>query len=97
LEAAEMTVRLLIAFAMFVLGSLQAWDSDVYQAGLWVVLLVSVAIALPAEVLLLPVRPGYYIGAILLSLALLVIARLVSSIQLPGLFLILVPSVMGLL
>jgi hypothetical protein len=92
-----MVSRALFAFAMFVLGSMQAWDSDAYQAGLWVVLLVNVAITLPAESLLLPVKPVVFIGAIFASLVLLVIARLIAPIQLPGLFLILAPSAMGLI
>ena len=92
-----MMVRALIACGMFVLGSLQAWDSDAYQAGLWVVLLVSVAFTLPAEAVLLPVKPPVFIGSIFSSLVFLVIARLIAPIQLPGLFLILAPSAMGLI
>ena len=42
-----------MAFLMFVLGSLQAWDSNVHGAGLLIVLLVSLAIPLPGLFLIL--------------------------------------------
>jgi hypothetical protein len=46
-------IRALIALAILVLGNLQAWDSDVPSAGLWIVLLVSLATALPAVALVI--------------------------------------------
>lgn len=90
-------LRATLAILAFVLGSLQAWDSDVQTAGLLIVVLVSLAIALPPVALLLPVKQQYFVGAFVLSLILLLLARLISPIPLPGLFLILVPAAMGLI
>ena len=86
-----------LAFLIFVLGSLQAWDSDVPEAGLLIVLLVSLAIPLTPIALLMPVKQQCIVGALAVSLILLVLARLISPIPLPGLFIILVPAAMGLI
>lgn len=86
-----------LALIIFVLGSLQAWDSDVPAAGLLIVLLVSLAIALPPVALLVPLKQSYFLGAFTASFILLLLARLISPIPLPGLFIVLVPAVMGLI
>jgi hypothetical protein len=86
-----------LAFLIFVLGSLQAWDSNVPEAGLWIVLLVSLAIPLAPIALLIPVQQSYMVGAIVLSFLILLAARMISPIPLPGLFIILVPAAMGLI
>jgi hypothetical protein len=82
-------IRALLALAFVILGSLQAWDSDAYNAGLLVVFLVSVAIALPAVAIQAPLSPAFLLGSILASLLLLIVARLVSPLPLSGLFLVL--------
>jgi len=82
---------------IFVIGNLQAWDSGVPKAGLLIVLLVSLAIALPPVALLVPLRRPHFLGAFALSFILLVVARLISPIPLPGLFLVLIPAMMGLI
>jgi hypothetical protein len=51
------------------------------QAGLLIVLPVSLAIALPPVALLLPIKQQYLVGAFGLSLILLVLARLISPIS----------------
>ena len=79
------------------LGNLQAWDSNVHEAGLSIVLLVSLAMALPPVALLVSIPQQYMIGAFAFSLVVLVAARLLSPIPLPGLFLILIPAAMGLI
>lgn len=89
--------RAILAVTIFVLGSLQAWDSDVPAAGLLIVFLVSLAIALPPVALLVPLEQRYFLGAFALSFILLILARLISPIPLPGLFIVLVPAVMGLI
>ena len=91
------TLRAVMAFLIFVMGNLQAWDSDVHEAGLLIVLLVSLAIPLPSIALLIPFEQRYMVGTLVLSLTLLVFARLISPIPLPGLFIILVPAAMGLI
>ena len=91
------TLRAMFAILIFVLGNLQAWDSGVPSAGLLIVLLVSLAIALPPVALLLPLTQNYFLGTFALSFILLIIARLISPIPLPGLFIVLVPAVMGLI
>jgi hypothetical protein len=58
---------------------------------------VSIGIALPAVALLVSSRQGFFLSAIAVSLILLALARLIAPIPLPGLFLILVPTVMGLI
>lgn len=93
----SIALRAGLALLIFVMGNLQAWDSDVPAAGLLIVFLVSLAVALPAVALLLPVAPPFLLGAIVISLILLTIARLISPIPLPGLFIVLVPAVMGLI
>ena len=95
--ARNTTLRAVIAFLIFVLGNLQAWDSNVHEADLLIVLLVSLAIPLAPIALLIPLEQKYMVGALVVSLILLVLARLLSPIPLPGLFLILVPSAMGLI
>jgi len=90
-------LRAALAILIFVLGSLQAWDSGVPQAGLLIVLLVSLAISLPPVALLLPLKQSYFIGAFAFSFLLLVLARVISPISLPGLFIILVPAAMGMI
>jgi hypothetical protein len=86
-----------LAYLIFVLGSLQAWDSNAPDAGLLILLLVSLAIPLTPIALLIPIQQQYVVGALVLSLILLTVARLLSPIPLPGLFIILVPAVMGLI
>jgi len=94
----KMTVtRACLAIIIFVMGNLQAWDSDVPEAGLLIVFLVSLAIALPAVALLVPLEQTYFLGAFALSFILVIVARLISPIPLPGLFIVLVPAVMGLI
>lgn len=90
-------IRLGYALLMIVLGNLQAWDSDVHSGGLWVVLLVSLAIGLPAVAVLVPLQQIALISAIGISFILLVIARRISPVPLPELFLILIPGAMGLI
>ena len=90
-------IRAGLAIIIFVMGSLQAWDSDVPAAGLLIVFLVSLAIALPLVALLVPLKQSSFLGAFGLSLILLILARLISPIPLPGLLIVLVPAVMGLI
>ena len=47
--------------------------------------------------LLIPIQQQYLVGALALAFILLILARLISPIPLPGLFIILVPAVMGLI
>ena len=86
-----------LAVIIFVMGSLQAWDSDVPAAGLLIVFLVSLAIALPPVALLVPLKQSHFLAAFAISFILLIVARLISPIPLPGLFIVLVPAVMGLI
>ena len=86
-----------LAVIIFVMGSLQAWDSDVPAAGLLIVFLVSLAIALPPVALLVPLKQSHFLAAFAISFILLIAARLISPIPLPGLFIVLVPAVMGLI
>jgi uncharacterized membrane protein YhaH (DUF805 family) len=86
-----------IAITIFVMGSLQAWDSDVPDAGLLIVFLVSLAIALPPVALLVPLKQVHFLGAFALSFILLIVARIISPIPLPGLFIVLIPAAMGLI
>ena len=85
------------AIIIFLIGNLQAWDSDVPKAGPLIVLLTSLAIALPPVALLVPLSQLHFLGAFALSFSLLVMARLISPISLPSLFLVLIPAVMGLI
>lgn len=82
------TLQAILAFLIFVPGSLQAWDSNVPAAGLLIVLLVSLAI---------PATQQYMVGALVLAFILLLLARLLSPIPSPELFTILVPAAMGLI
>ena len=93
----SLTLRAALAFLIFVLGSLQAWDSNVSQAGLLVVLLVSLAIPLTPISPLLPVKQPYIVAALALAFILLLLAQLIAPIPLPGLFLVLVPAATGLI
>lgn len=93
----SIALRAGLAILIFVLGSLQAWDSNVPAAGLLIVFLVSLAIALPPVALLVPLKQSYFIGAIALSFILVLLARVISPIPLPGLFIALVPAMMGLI
>jgi hypothetical protein len=86
-----------LAYLIIVLGNLQAWDSNVHQSGLLILLLVSLALPLMPIALLIPIKQQDRIGALVLAFSLLILARLISPIPLPGLFLILVPAVMGLI
>jgi hypothetical protein len=84
-----------LALAIFIIGSLQAWDSHVGElrgvVGLFIVLLVSIAIAVPAVTLLTSRKQTHAVAAFVLSFVLLVVARLVSPLPLPELLLILLP------
>jgi hypothetical protein len=91
------TLRSGIAALMVVLGGLQAWDSNALSSGLPIILMVGTAIILPAILFLMPSWMTYFIGSIILSLVLLVIARIISPIPLPGLFLVLLPAGTGLI
>jgi hypothetical protein len=90
-------LRASFAILIFVIGNLQAWDAGVPKAGLFIVLAVSLAIALPPVALLVPWRRPHFLGAFSLSFILLVAARLISPTPLPGLFLVLIPAMMGLI
>ena len=90
-----MNKKTIVAALMILMGGLQAWDSNVLEAGVPIILMVSVAIVIPAILFLLLPKPPYLIGSILLSLALLVAARIISPISLSGLFLVLLPAAMG--
>lgn len=90
-------LRAALAFLIFVLGNLQAWDSKVHEAGLLIVLLVSLAIPLLPIALLLSLEQKYMVGSVVLAFILLLSARLISPVPLPGLFIVLVPAVMGLI
>jgi hypothetical protein len=90
-------LRASFALVIFVIGNLQAWDSDVPKAGPLIVLLVSLAVALPPVALLVPLRRPHFLGALALSFILLTAARLISPISLPGLHLVLIPAVLGLI
>lgn len=91
------TYRTGIAVLMVMLGGLQAWDSNVLSAGWQIILLVSIAILIPAILFLMPSKTTYFVGSILLSFAVLGLARFISPIPLPGLFIVLLPVAMGLL
>ena len=93
----SIVLRAALAVISFVMGNLQAWDSGVPAAGLWIVFLVSLAIAMPPVALLIPLKPSTLLGAFALSLGLLVIARLASPTPLPELFLVLLPAGMALI
>jgi len=95
--AKSVALRAVMAILIFVLGTLQACDSNVHEAGLLIVLLVSLAIALPPVALLIPIKQQYFVGAFAVSLLLLIFARFLSPIALPGLFVTLVPASMGLI
>ena len=86
-----------LAVLMFVMSSLQAWDSDVQAAGLLIVFLVSLAIALPPVALLVPLEQNYFLAAFVLSVILLIVARFIAPIPLPGLFIVFVPAGMALI
>jgi uncharacterized membrane protein YhaH (DUF805 family) len=85
------------ALIIFVMGSLQAWDSGVPDAGLLIVFLVSLAIALPPVALLVPLKQAHFLGVFALSFILLIVARVISPIPLPGLFLVLIPAMAALI
>ena len=89
--------RAALAVIIFVMGNLQAWDADVPTAGLLVVFIVSLAIALPPVALLVPLEQPHFLAAFALSFILLIIARLISPILLPGLFIVLISAVMALI
>ena len=91
------TLQAVFSLMIIILGNLQAWDSNAFSAGMWIVLLVSIAIALPAVALLIPLKQIYLLSAFAISFILLVAARLTSPIPLPGLFIILVPAVIGMI
>ena len=93
----SLSLRALFGLVIFVLGSLQAWDSNAHEGGLLIFFLVSVAIALPAVAWLVPLSSGLWIAALLLSFLLLLVARIFSPVPLPGLFLVLIPGVMALI
>ena len=91
------SLRAGLALMIFVFGSVQAWDSDVPKAGLLIVFLVSLAIALPPVALLTPLTQISFIGVMFVAFILMLVARVLSPIPLPGLFIALVPAVMGMI
>ena len=91
------TLRVTMSILILVLGNLQAWNSGVPEAGLLIVLLVSVAIALPSVALLVPIPQRHAVSTLVLSLILVFLARHISPNPLPGLFIVLVPAAMGLI
>ena len=92
-----MSMKSMIIALMILMGGLQARDSNVFKAGLPIILLVSTAIVTPAMLFLRSTQPFYLVGSILLSLALLVVARTISPISLSGVFLVLLPAGLGLI
>jgi uncharacterized membrane protein YhaH (DUF805 family) len=90
-------IRAALAVIIFVMGNLQAWDSGVPEAGLLIVFLASLALTLPPVALLVQLEQTYFLGAFALSFILVIVARLISPVPLPGLFIVLVPAVMALI
>ena len=60
-------LRAALAFPIFLLGMLQAWDSNVFEAGLFIVLLVSLAITLTPIAILIPIKQLYMVGTLALA------------------------------
>ena len=90
-QKASLFVSAVLSLLIFVLGSLQAWDSNAPDSGLLIVTLVSIAIAVPAVAVMAPLQPAYLLGSAILSFSLLTLARLFSPVPLPDLHLILIP------
>jgi hypothetical protein len=70
---------------------LQAWDSKVLESSPLVMLLVALAIGFPIAAMLLSSRAGVLGVAFGVSCSLLLVARLISPVPLPDLFVILPP------
>lgn len=79
----------LVAGLIVALGTLQAWDSGAFSAGVGALIsaLVVTATLIPAAALLLSERRGVHAGAVLTAAALLVTARVISPVPLPELLL----------
>ena len=73
--------RGVVAAAILVLGFLMAWDSKVWTSVPHVIALVSLGVLVPAAAGLLSGHRGIHAGAVIVSLALLIAARLLSDIE----------------
>jgi hypothetical protein len=77
--------RWLFAFLMIVIGALQAWDSHILQAEAIVQAIVAIGILAPAVAFLVSTSAGARIAGVLVAIALMIVARVVSDVRLPGL------------
>jgi hypothetical protein len=93
-----MTLRGGLAATALLLGALQAWDSHVLSAEPNVQLLVALAIVLVPIALLATPRTPAHLAAAATAIAVLALARVVSSVPLPEIVLAaLFPAVLVLL
>jgi hypothetical protein len=81
-------LRWIIAALIILLGSLQAWDSNILDAGGTVAVLTSLAILLPALVALRPMTAKLLLATVTISAFLLLAAKRLSPRPLPSLLVI---------
>jgi hypothetical protein len=77
--------RWLFAFLMIVVGALQAWDSHILQAEAVVQAIVAIGILAPAAAFFVSTSESTRIAAVIVSIASMIVARIVSDVSLPGL------------
>jgi hypothetical protein len=81
-EDSMMRSRFVWASAALAISALQAWNAGGFEAGTPVLALVVVAILAPTAAIALTSGPGVQFGAIVCSLVLLTVARIVSPVPL---------------
>jgi hypothetical protein len=87
-------LRSIAAVVTMAIGSLQAWDAHVLQASGGVIAMVAIALVTMAVASIATTTFRAWLAWALVGAALLVVARMVSSVPLPGLFIVL-PITLG--
>jgi hypothetical protein len=80
-----MSRRTAAVVILVVMGTLQLWDSDVFDAGAAVIAIAVFALLLPIGALLFTERMDLRIGSVVACAALLMSAKVVTPLPLPAL------------
>lgn len=95
-EAEMNSRRWIVAATILVVGLLQAWDSKVLDAPVWVGAVVLIAVLIPAIVGFVTARKEHFAYAVVVSFVLLFAVRIASPTPLPGLGLVAFVAAMAL-
>lgn len=79
------------------IGMLQSWDSGAFSSGALVIAVTTLGVLLPTVSIAMEIDHGWRIGALVVGVILLVVARLLAPVSLNTLHLALAPALVYIL